>query len=228
MLKQLSVQGLKIDEISTENINKITQMLHAQGDIQKLHVLAPAAGVVLLPTKTDNSESEIKKIGKGDQVKQGDVLAVIGDTSGLMVRVNVSEFNINQLKVGQKVKVTGAAFPDTELQGEIAGLDKQAQINSSGMPVFPVEVIVPKLTAAQQAMIHMGMSAKVEVSIDSGAKITVPIDAVKEKTGASYVNVKDQKSGKIRAVAVTTGATTLDSVVIESNLVPGDQVVITR
>lgn len=227
MLKQLMVQGFKLEELNIENINKITQALNAQGDSQKLQVIAPTSGVVLLPSKSD-TESETKKMGKGDQVKQGDVLAVIGDTSGLAIRVSVNEFNINQVKVGQKVKVTGAAFPDFILQGQIAGIDRQAQSNSTGMPTFPIEIIVPQLSAKEQAQIHIGMSAKVEVNIEGEPQITVPIVAVFEKKGKTFLNVKDAKSGKVREVLVKTGQTTADSVVIESSLNVGDQVVFTR
>lgn len=227
MLKQLTVQGFNIDELTIENIDKITEALHAQGDSQKLQVKAPVAGVALLPVKSD-AENEAKKIGKGDQVKQGDVLAVIGDVAGFAIHVNVNEFNINQIKVGQKVLVSGAAFPEFTLQGEISGIDRQAQQNSSGMPFFPVEVTVPKLTEKQQEMIHVGMSAKVEINVESEPKIAVPIVAVIEKNGGTFVKLKNSKTGKIQELAVKTGQTTEDSVVIESDLKEGDKIVFTR
>ncbi len=225
MLKQLSVPGLNIEELTIANIDKITQALHAQGDSQKLHVMANTSGVALLPTKADG-ESDSKKIGKGDQVKQGDVLAVIGDTSGLTIRVNVNEFNINQIKIGQKVSVTGAAFSDLVLQGEIAGIDRQAQSSSAGMPMFPVEIIVPKLAHQEQKIIHIGMSAKVEINIESEPQITVPIAAVFEKKGQTFVNAKDPQTGKIQEIPVKTGQTTAEAVVIESKLKIGDKIVI--
>lgn len=224
MLKQLTVQGLNIDELKIENIEKITEALSSQGDSQKLRVVAKTSGVALLPTKSDG-EGETKKIGKGDQVKQGDVLAVIGDTSGLTIRVSVNEFNINQLKAGQKVKVTGAAFSDFVLQGEIAGIDRQAQTNSGGVPMFPIEIIVPKLSPEAQKVIHIGMSSKVEINIEGDSEITVPITAVIEKNGQAFVKAKDPKTGKIYEVSVKTKQTTPDSVVIESSLKAGDQIV---
>jgi multidrug efflux pump subunit AcrA (membrane-fusion protein) len=224
MLKQLAVQGLKLDELTIENIDKITQALHAQGDTQKLRVVASSSGAVLLPLKSEG-ESETKKVGKGDQVKQGDVLAVIGDISGLMIHVSVNEFNINELKLGQSVKVTGAAFPNFVLQGKISGIDRQAQSNSGGMPTFPIEITVPTLSLAQQKIIHIGMSAKVEVSIQSDPQLSVPLVAVFEKNGQAYVKKADAKTGKIQEVLVKAGQSTRDSVVIESGLQEGDQIV---
>lgn len=227
MLRQLTINGVDVDNLTISDIDKINQAFNAQGDSRKLHVSAQNSGVILLPTKSDN-EGETKKIGKGDLVKQGDVLAVIGDVTGLAIHINVNEFNINQLKVGQKVKVTGAAFPDFILSGEISGIDHQAQSASNGAPTFPVEVVVPTLTSKQQELIHMGMSAKVEINIEGDPQITVPIVAVTEKNGQAFVNLIDSKTKKIREIPVKTGQTTADSVVIASNIKEGDQIVFTR
>ncbi len=226
MLKQIDMHGVNFYDLKIEDIDKITKLLHAQSAMQKIRIVAPTRGVVLLSGKGEGTEGELKKILQGDQVKQGDLLAVIGDVSGLTIHINVSEFNINQLKVGQKVQVTGAAFPDSILQGEISAINRQAETSQGGLPTFPVEVIVPQLTPNQQNIIHMGMSAKVAIEIGGTPEITVPLQAVIQKNDAAYVNVLDKKSGKTREVAVKTGATTADSVVIESNLATGEQIVV--
>lgn len=224
MIKQLAVPGINLDQLNIENISKITQAMNVQGGSQKLRVIAPLSGVALLATKSGGGE-ETKKLEKGDQVKQGDVLAVIGDVNGLSIRISVNEFNINQLKVGQKVKVTGAAFPDIVLDGQITGLDHQGQVATGGMPSFPVEIVVPKLTPAQLAVIHIGMSAKVEIRIEQPKQITVPINAIVQKQGGTFVRKQDEH-GKMQEVAVKTGATTMDEVVIESGLRMGDKILV--
>jgi HlyD family secretion protein len=223
-LKQMDLKGIDLFSLSIEDIDKIKEVLHVQNDSQVLHIASPAAGVVLLPIKNDSNEGQTKKIVKGDQVKQGEVLAMIGDVSGLTIHVNVNEFNINQLKIGQSVTVSGTAFSEFELAGEISGIDRQGQASQGGVPVFPVEIIVPKLTAEQQKVIHIGMSAKVDVRIEGSSVITVPIAAVVEKNGLPYVRVT--KNGKTQEVLVKTGQTTQDEVVIEQNLKVGDQVVV--
>lgn len=225
--RQIDLQGVNLYNLKIEDVDKITQVLHEQNALRQIHIVSTASGVVLLPNKNESGDGELKKIAKGDTVKQGDVLAVIGDISGLKLHIKVSEFNVNQLKLGQKVKVTGAAFPDDVLEGKISAINHQGEVESGGLPVFPVEVVVPTLTRAQQTVIHMGMSAKVAIEMDDASKLTVPIKAIIQKNGNTYVNVKDQKSGQIREVPVKTGETTLDSVVIASNLKPGEQVVFT-
>jgi multidrug efflux pump subunit AcrA (membrane-fusion protein) len=226
LIKQLDVQGFNPYDLSIEDVDKITRALQVQNNSQTLQVMAPVSGVVLLPMKND-SDTDIKKITKGEQVKQGDLLAMIGDLSGLTIHVDVNEFNINQIHAGQKVKITGIAFPDFVLQGQIAGIDRQGQMNQGGVPVFPVEVIVPSLTKEQQNIIHAGMSAKVEIDMESQPEITVPISAVKEKNGLAYVEVKNDKTGKLQERLVKTGKTTENGVVIADNLKEGEQIVLT-
>jgi HlyD family secretion protein len=223
-LREMDFKGLDIFSLSIENIDKINALLHEQNILKSLHIISPAAGMVLLPSE-NNADSPIKKISKGDQVKQGDVLAMIGDMSGLTIHINVNEMNINQLKIGQKVKITGPAFPDLELQGSISGIDRQGEVTQGGLPIFPVEITVPKLTESQQKIIHVGMSAKVEIQLEDENVMTVPIAAVIDKNGSTYVNAI--VDGKIQEVKVETGQTTQDSVVIKSHLKPGDHIVFT-
>ncbi len=224
MMKQLDIKQFNFEDLSVSDIDKISALLHQQEGSQKIHIVSPAAGVVLLAIKEENDM--VLKINKGSQIKQGDMLAMIGDLSGLTVHINVNEFNINQLKVGQKVKVTGTAFPQFTLEGHISGIDRQAQTVSGGIPVFAVEIKVPQLTATQQAIIHVGMSAKVQIDIEGEHVISVPFAAVYAKNNVPYVKMQDRDSHKIIEVQVKTGVTTEDKIVIESPLQAGDKIVL--
>ena len=226
LLQRLDVKGINPYNLKISEIDKITQALHSQNGSRYLQVVSPKEGIILLSAKEGGDDGVLKKISKGTQVKQGDVLAVISDTANLVVHIKVSEFNINQLKIGQKVTVTGAAFSDWVLSGEIIGLDHQGQPDQSGLPVFPVEIAIKNVTAKQQAVIHVGMSAKVAIALGGQPVITVPIRAVWQDDGKSYVQVQDKKTSVVHRVAVKTGATTPDSVVIESNLMAGDCIVL--
>jgi len=224
MMKQLDMKGFDFEKLTVADIDKISSLLNQKENLEKIHIVAPADGVVLLAAKEDSESTT--KISKGSQVKQGDTLAMIGDVSGLIIHINVNEFNINQLKVGQKVKVSGTAFSQFKLDGQISGVDRQAQTASGGVPVFAVEIVVPKLTPAQQAVIHVGMSAKVQINIEGESVVSVPFAAVYSKNNVSYIKMQDNDSHKIIEVPVKTGATTEDAVVIESPLKAGDKIVV--
>gem|GEM_PF-649114 len=226
LLKRLDLKGVNPYEIQIDDVHRITEAFQVQGDMQKLKIVAPVAGVALLPGRGDEMDSS-KHLGNGSSVKQGDVLALVGDLSGFQLHISVNEFNVNQLKFGQKVVVTGMAFPEFILQGEIVGIDRQAQSSQGGVPMFPVDIVIKQLTPQEQSIIHVGMSAKVEINLEGEKQITLPLSAVYEKKGIAYVRVKEGKSGNIKEVAVKTGATTVGSVVIQEGLKAGDQVIVT-
>jgi HlyD family secretion protein len=225
ILSRLDLHNYNIYNLKIEDIDKITQVLQSQNGSQHLKIIAPVSGLVLLSPNSDSNDGELKKITTGRQLKQGEVLAIIADENGLVIHINVNEFNINQLKLGQTVKITGTAFPDIILNGKITELNPQGETGQNGIPTFPVDVTVSNLTPKEQALIHMGMSVKVSIEIIQGEKITVPIKAITQIEGQAYVKIKDKKSGIIHTVPVKVGETTLDSVVVESNLIAGDQIV---
>ena len=147
LIHQLDIKDVNLYNLTIADIDKITQAMHLHMNSENLRVIAPAAGVILSASK---NEDETKKWLKGDAVKQGDVLAVIGDMSGVSVHIKVNELTVNQLHPGQKVTITGIAFPEEQLQGEIKRVDRQGEVANGGQPTFSVQIVVPKLTEKQQ------------------------------------------------------------------------------
>jgi HlyD family secretion protein len=229
-LDELAKRGMsfKIDP-SLKDINEIEKALRRDVKIQEIK--APKAGIVLFPTKADDASREGTGIAAGSQVKQGQVLLIIGDLSGITTEIQVTEMDIHQIKVGQKVTVTGPAFPDMRLDGKIAVVGSQAKATSGGAgspPTFVVEVVIPVVTPEQRKKIHVGMSAKVGLTLEYPAAILLPLHAVIEKYGEPYVKILDPKTQKTKEVRVKTGKTTLTDVVIESGVAAGDKIVVEK
>jgi len=223
LLRQMDIKDVNLNTLSIADIDKITAALHLQKKSENIRIVSPASGTVLSANK---SEDDSKKIFNGDAVKQGDVLAIVGNMNGLTVRIRVNELVVNQLHSGQPVKITGIAFPESVLQGKIERVDHQGESGSGGLPTFSVQVVVPALSKEQQQHIHVGMSTQVEINVSEDARIMVPMTALKEKSGLSYVQVYDKKQHKLKDIAVQTGKTTRDEVSIIAGVVPGDRIVI--
>ncbi|OGT55924.1 MAG: hypothetical protein A3F14_04645 [Gammaproteobacteria bacterium RIFCSPHIGHO2_12_FULL_43_28] len=223
LMQQLEIKDIDLNKLSIADIDKITEAMRFKFDSEQLRIVTPAQGVILSASK---NEEETKKLAQGDSIKQGDVLALIGDMQGLSVRIRVNEITVNQLKRGQKVKVTGIAFPNDILQGEIKQVDRQGETANGGLPTFPVDIIVPHLTKAQRALIHVGMSAKVEIDISKPARTMIPVFAIVERSGQYYVNILDAKTKKTHEALVRTGETTPNAVEVLAGLQPGDTIVI--
>lgn len=219
--KQLGIyeELLKIKKITPEIIKQL--LLSSKN---YLRVRAPKDGVALMPTDDNSAQDSDKPVAEGSQVKAGQILVGIGESKGFKIDVQVNEVNINQIKVGQEADVTGPAFNNINLKGHVSQVDTQAQVQAGGLPQFPITIEVPNISEKDKETIHIGMTAKVAIKIETPGIITIPLKAIKEKDGASVVTVKD-KNGKTQEVTVTPGTTTMDSIIIESGLKEGDMIV---
>jgi multidrug efflux pump subunit AcrA (membrane-fusion protein) len=223
LIQQLDIKGVNFYKLSMADVDKVTEVMHLHVNSENLRITAPLDGVLLSPSKT---QEENKKIVKDNAVKQDEPLAIIGDMTGIRVSIRVNELIVNQLHAGQKVNVTGIAFPEDVLEGRVSRVDRQGETTNGGLATFAAEVVVPALTKNQQQRIHVGMSAKVEIDMIDESEIRVPILAVNEKNNIFYVKIYDDKQSKVREAVVKTGKTTTDSVVIVAGLKSGDKIVI--
>jgi multidrug efflux pump subunit AcrA (membrane-fusion protein) len=233
------IPGLTIDleKLSPDDVASLNRLLQTQ--YSNLTIIAKNSGVVLSPQKqagTDGGGSDgggdsdsSKTLQIGAQVKEGQTLVSLGDLTGINTTVAVSELAINKIKPGQAVIVTLDALPDIQLKGSVKTVGAQAQSaegGQAGIATFPVTVVVPTLTPSQAQLIRVGMTTKIQITIENPPQIMIPIAAVYQKNGNSFVKVRDAKTNQIREVSVTTGQTTETDVAITGGLKAGDQVVL--
>lgn len=205
----------------TSSVNKILQQ-----HFRELPVYAPASGIALFPFHASGNKTE--KLSVGVDVKLGQRLLSIGDLQGLSIDVQVSEININQIKPGMKISVTGEAFPGQTLHGYIDSVSAQAKA-SQGMrnafSTFLVRVIIPKISEQQLKTVRIGMSAKITLNINNPPAIILPIAAVKTDHHHNTVTIVTA-TGEHKTVSVQVGATTPTGVVIQHGIKPGTKVVV--
>lgn len=224
-----------VEKLSPSDITSLAKVLQAQ--YSDLTIKAKNDGVVLAPQKIagsgdggigDGGDGSGKLLQIGGQVKEGQTLVTIGDLTGISTTVQVSEMAVNQIKTGAAVVVTLDALPQITLQGQVKSVGAQAQASQDGqggLATFPVAVIVPKLTPKEMDLIRVGMTTKIQITIQNPPAIMIPIAAIKTRGQAAYVTIIGP-DGKHQDVPVQTGSTTLDSVAITQGLKPGDQVVV--
>ncbi len=221
-LKKSPNISASVKELRLSEFNRVDKAL--QVHYNNLEINADGSGVALPPSKS-GTDSQAETITVGSSVKLGQMITKIGDLDGVSLEINVDEVDINQIKLKQKVVITGVGFPGITLNGYIDSIDAQASESggSGGLPTFPVKLIVPKLTDNERKVIRVGMTAKVELQIGQPEKIVVPLGAVYRKNGDAFVNVL--VNGQAQPRAVTTGQTTVSSVEILSGLTNGDKVI---
>ena len=121
--------------------------------------------------------------------------------------------------------MSGVAFPELQLEGEVVHIDSQASSSQSiGLPLFPVSIHIKKLTKREKDIIKVGMSAKIKLSISIPGMLEVPINAVYLKDDAAHV--QKYVEGEKVETRIITGRTSEKAVEIISGIKEGDEIVI--
>jgi PAS domain S-box-containing protein len=195
-------------------------------------VEAPVGGVILQPRgdeRRGQPNGGAGHVTAGRSVTQGERLLTIGELDSLSVVSWVDEVDISKIHLGQAVRISGEAFPDHVLEGEVAELSSQAANGEmrNDLPSFQVTVAIGELTPAQRQEVRLGMSADLEVTVyvEPNA-LLVPFNVVEMRDGETWLRVRDKETGQAREVRVSVGVTTVDRVEIVQGLAPGDEVVL--
>lgn len=211
-------------ELSQLNIAEFEKIRAVLSDKHNLiHLKAKNQGILLYPPKS--SEDKSGQMGVGSSVKSGQVLALLGDMHGIRVDIDVPEIDIGKIHPGLKAYVTGVALGQTRLEGRLVAVNAQAFSSSANaLPSFSAVIEVKNLDKKMQNLVKIGMSASIELIIDEGEHLRIPIAAVKTVKGQSLVQLEDS-AGQRMLRQIKTGASSVDSVMVESGLREGDVLV---
>ena len=140
----------------------------------------------------------------GMNVKMGDKLVSVLDLSDLWVWAEFYENEIGLLKRGQRIDVTLPAFPNQTFQGQIAVINPSID---AAKRTARVRIDIPN----PKAQLRPGMYANVEVKIDGGEGLTIPVQAALP-TGERMLVFLDRGQGKLlpRYVQVGRSFSTFD------------------
>lgn len=209
---------------------------------QLAHVTSPMAGVVI----TKGIQLGQTVTSGVSSFNEGTVLFTVADVKSMIIRVNLNEVDIAKVRVGQPVRVTLDAYPQSTFSGRVRFVAPAAKLQDK-IKVFEVEVALDKL----QDAFRTGMSANVEILGERRAhSLSVPLEALQRRDGATVVyrlkdglapdslaKAREGLSGRNKfvwlsdhwrtyfdAVPVDAGIATLERVEILAGLRPGEQV----
>jgi len=183
----------------------------AQATLNMARLTAPCAGTV-----TEASPLP------GDQVTAGMMAFRVDDLSSLLVDVDVSEVDINDISLGQTVSLSFDAILEKDYEGQVVKVS-QAGTVVGGVVNFTVTV---QLTNADE-MVKPGMTAAVNIVVrEIKDAVLVPNRAVRLLDGKRIVFILNE-SGMQERVDIRLGASSdTVSVVVGGNLAEGDQVIL--
>jgi HlyD family secretion protein len=200
------LKGPEVDDIQAAE----ARVAAAQATVNQKHIAAPFTGTI--------TEVQVKP---GDQVAPGSVAFRLDDLSRLLVDVEVSEVDINQIDIGQDVILTFDAILGKEYHGIVS------QVAFVGTPVQGVVdfIVTVELTDTDKD-VKAGMTAAVNIAINQLQDVLlVPNRAVRIKEGQRVVYIL--RNGVPTPVDISLGASSETfSEVLEGDLQEGDQVVL--
>lgn len=161
-----------------------------------------------------------KSVSLGQNVDSGTILAKVKNIFPIYAVIEVKQTNLDDIKVGQKAKVTIGESDTKAHDGTLKSIDVSADPSSR---VFKGKI---QLDNPDQTL-KPGSFAKAELFNDQKVETaTVPIAALAGNEGSYYVYVNDK--GIARKRSVTIGETDENVVVIKSGVQRGESVVCTN
>jgi multidrug efflux pump subunit AcrA (membrane-fusion protein) len=164
----VSEQDVEAHELQT--LNAEAELAERQARLADTRVIAPISGTVRIIPRTRTSAMMVtgksaEVLGPGVRVYEGDPFLEIAATDRACVRVEVDETDIARMRVGMRAKITGDAFPDRELVGEVAEIQIAGRRAGRGISLFPVTVLI---TSPMEG-VRMGMTADVMIRLSPSA-----------------------------------------------------------
>src|SRR3972149_7225078 len=182
----------------------------AKLDIDNSITYAPYDGIVL-----SSAYKEGEYAGPG-------VPAISIISSDFIIKAEVNETDVVNLKVGQDVDIKLDAYFEDKLNGKITEISP-ISTNIGGVVSFEL-IVKPEIENGPKLL--YGLSVSLDIT-PSGVEdvLYVPIQSVLEEDGKSYVSIPGE-DGTINKTEVTTGVFNYDFIEIKSGISEGDIILI--
>lgn len=176
-------------------------------------IVAPINGVVIA-----------KASEPGSLIRAGEQVVTIGDFSRIKIVVPLSELDLGEVTLGQKVTVRFDAFGDRQFRGQVRRIAPTTSSSSSRQ--IPVEVIVDN----SDNQIKGGLSARVNFVSVAQPQVIVSQSAIIEEEGTHYIftiaqNINNNQ-GSVTKRKVIIGDRSNGKVEITAGISPGERYVI--
>jgi HlyD family secretion protein len=184
-------------------------------------ITAPFSGIIQSVATQPNDP--LTPLHAGDPVEQGQMLYTIAQGAGFIVKAQVDEQDVINVRVGQPAIVSGQDFPGKTIPGHVAFIAPQAT-KSSDTSSTAKQVLTTIRLDGSPDYLKDGMTVDVDIlTADVRNALTVPSDAIVADSGKSFVYVV--RGGIAHKTPVRTGASNDSQTQIVSGVAPGERIV---
>ena len=192
-------------------------MLYAESNAQKMSIVSPMDGIVVLNMVW--LSSRMGQVQEGDEVRPGVPFMKVVDPSDMQVRVEVNQEDFPLLQVGQQARITLDAYPSLAFQGTLEELDPLGQPSQQSDTIRTFAAVFAIHGANSKLMPDLSAAVDVELANVKNA-LVVPAQGVGIDTRGQYVLLKS--GGAFERSTVKTGPTNGVETVIDAGLKPND------
>jgi HlyD family secretion protein len=152
-------------------------------------------------------------------------LFTVSDLSSLQIKVDISEYDISRVKVGQPVEITSDAIEGEIFSGIVKSISPVARVTQVGQSLESTVRVTIDITANGSAL-KPGFSAKAKIIADSKQDcLVIPFDAIiTESNGAKVVYVV--QNGIAHKKEIQTGIESDFTTEVTKGLDKGDLVIV--
>ena len=190
-----SKEAQKVSDVRNSQFRKEIskrQVEEADRRVKKAVITAPSSGMVVLDT--DWSPEGRRKLQEGDQVRPQQTIISLPDLTSMLVKVNLGEADAPKISIGLSVLIRLEAVPNRVFHGTVKNIASLAteplpwERTSSGGKSFDVTIAIKEV---EPKTLKPGMTADSEFICETVKNaLYVPIEAVTEREGKTYVFVK--------------------------------------
>lgn len=196
-------ENREIAEMERINAQRRFETFEVQG--KKRVFISPFTGsIVRAPGQ--NADKTTEPIQKGSRVMPGQMLFGIASLEKLKSVGKVDEIDINRLREGMKVDITGDGFEPLRFSGEIISLGGPGISPDASGPNYEIVVDFPEITEEQRQQLRLGMSTKMSITrYRNEAAIVLPPHCLSRNEGKTFVFYKHKESAPEERIDVRTG-----------------------
>lgn len=172
----------------------------AAGNAERMSIRAPIGGMAVV--KTIWKGNNMAEVQEGEEVRAGVPIVDIVNPNAMRVRARVNQADVNELRVGQAVRVGLDAYPALSFEGRIAQISPLGVTSVLSAKVRTFIVLVD--VSGSHPNLMPDLSASLDVALDRTPNaIVIPRDAVRQDGKQWIVRVKRGERLEDRTVTVT-------------------------
>jgi len=161
-----------------------TQRNYLQEQLRLMRVVSSASGIVATPSR---QLSEMKH----QLVKKGDLIAKVYELKTITAEMVISERDIADVKVGQKVVLKARAYPEMTFYGKVTSIATVAQVSATSSSSASASAIAQAQGTAPTTLTRSAVAPKsvtITTEIDNSSLLLKP-----EMTGQAKISCGERR-----------------------------------